>query len=446
MKRTVVVVLLCVTLLLSTAAASAAPVDPESTLIPLHMQVLDNGLRVIVKEIPAYPIAVVNMWVGAGSKDDPEGYSGLAHFFEHIMFKGTPTRPVGQVFKEVELLGGDTNAFTTLDCTAYYIIVPSEHVHQAMEIQADVIKNSLFDPRGIERERFVIYEEISLSKESIDEHLVDWAHQELFAGTAYGRPIAGTAEDLANVDREAMLRFHADYYVPNNMVLVVTGNVKAEDIFTQTRELYGDLQAKPLPAQEYVPVPVLDQVVYLEDTRAVNQSYVLLAHPAPGAATREAAALSMASIILAQGRGSRLYRQLVEKEQVATSVTGFYSGYTDVGIFVISAVFDPAERDRFTAVVRDELRRLQEEPVSPEELERARAMARSSVAFDTESSLNVALFLGGMEVRGGVMAAVNLSATLADITAADIQRAAQLYLDPNAYLHVEIRPEGGSVQ
>lgn len=106
MKRSRVVVLLGVLLIVCTAIAAAAPVDPQSTLIPLHMQVLDNGLRVIVKEIPSYPIAVVNIWVGVGAKDDPEGLSGLAHFFEHLMFKGTPTRPVGQVFKEVELLGG----------------------------------------------------------------------------------------------------------------------------------------------------------------------------------------------------------------------------------------------------------------------------------------------------------------------------------------------------
>lgn len=446
MKRSRVVVLLGVLLIVCTAIAAAAPVDPQSTLIPLHMQVLDNGLRVIVKEIPSYPIAVVNIWVGVGAKDDPEGLSGLAHFFEHLMFKGTPTRPVGQVFKEVELLGGDANAMTSLDSTAYFIVVPSEHVRQAMEIQADVIRNSVFDQAEIDRERTVIYEEISLTKESLDSHLMHRVHQELFAGTSYGKPVGGTHEDLANVNRQEMLDFHAQYYVPNNMVLVVTGNVVAEEIFAQARELYGDLPAKHLPPQEYVPIPVLDGVVYLEEERAVNQSYILLAHPAPGIATRDAAALTMASIILAQGRGARLYKQLVETERVVNSVTGSYAGYADAGVFVIHATLDPANVDRFSEVVRSELQRLRDEPVSQEELERARAMARSSVAFETESSLNVALYLGSMESRGGVMAAVNYSAILSEITAEDIQRAATLYLDPNAYVHAEIRPEGGGIQ
>ncbi|HOB41096.1 MAG TPA: pitrilysin family protein, partial [Limnochordia bacterium] len=179
-KKRIVVLLVAVVLLLGQAAAAHQSVDPESTLIPFHMQVLENGLRVIVKEIPSYPIAVANVWVGVGAKDDPDGLSGMAHFFEHLMFQGTPSRPLGQIWQETALLGGDINAATSLDFTFYYIVVPSEHIRQAMEIQADALRNSLFDQAQIDRERQVIQEEISMVRESLQTYLLHSSLQELF--------------------------------------------------------------------------------------------------------------------------------------------------------------------------------------------------------------------------------------------------------------------------
>lgn len=154
----------------------------------------------------------------------------------------------------------------------------------------------------------------------------------------------------------------------------------------------------------------------------------------------------MASVILANGRSSRLYRQLIEVERVVNYVTSFYWGFSDMGMFAIYAEMDPANRDRFVEIVRAELQRMQDEPVSDDDLRRARSMARSSVAFATESGADVAMFLGEAELYGNVLDAVNLSKTLEQTTAADIQRAAQLYLNPDAYVHCEIKPEGGNAQ
>lgn len=445
-KRTAVFLLLVVGLLFSCTVAWADPVDPGSTLLPVQMQILENGLRVIVKEIPSYPIAVVNMWVGVGAKDDPEGMSGMAHFFEHVLHQGTPGRPDGEIFQEVEAMGGYINAATSLDFTTYYIVVPSEYVNQALEIQADAIRNSLFDQTEIDRERMVIHEEIRLGKDSISDHLIHTTLAKLFAGTIYARPIVGSEEDLARVNREEMMEFHRQYYVPNNMILVVAGNVTAEEVFARARELYGDMASNPLPLRSYVPLPSLEEVVYWSEKRPIQQSYLLWAQPAPGLNTREGAALTMASVIFGQGRASRLYRRLIEEEQVANSVLAAYYGYADMGMFTISAELAPANRDRFLEIVREELLRLHREPVSEEELTRARAMARSSLAFDTESSSNVAMFLGQMELYGGVMGAVNRSTILEQITAEDIQRAAQSFLNPDAYVLGEIKPEGGNVQ
>lgn len=443
MKR---VSLLCLLLLVSVLAvvpeALALPVDPNSPLIPIQMRVLDNGLRVIVKEIPSYPVATVNVWVDVGAKNDPMGLSGLAHFFEHITFKGTPSRPRGQIAYQVESVGGYLNAMTSLDYTTYYIVVPSEHVGLAMEIQADALRNSLFDQSDIDQERTVIHEEIRLRQDSPQTALVDMVIQELFPGTPYARPVIGTFEELASVNRPEMLDFHEQYYVPNNMVLSVAGNVKAEEIFAQAQELYGDMESKALPARKYVAIPVLDEIITLEEERSLNQSYVFIGHPAPGMNTRDAAALTMASVILGQGRLSRLYKALIEEELIVNDVSASYSGFSDIGLFGIMAQLDTDNLDKLTAIVREELTRLQAELVTEAELSRAKTLARSSLAFSNQSSSNVAMFLGKMEIYGGVMGAINQIAILEQITAEDIQRVAQTYLSPEAYIFGHLRPAG----
>lgn len=440
-KKKVLGVLLLIVLSVS-SIGFAQSVDPHSTLTPIKMQVLDNGMRVIVKEVPSYPIATVNVWVNAGAIDDPEGLSGLAHFFEHLTFKGTPTRPTGQISYEVESLGGYLNAMTSYDFTTYFIVVPSEHVAQAMEIQADALLNSSFDQGEIDKERTVIHEEIRLRMDSPQTSLIDMSVEKLFSGTIFSKSVIGSFEDLADVNRDEMLDFHAKYYVPNNMVLVVTGNVKAEEIFAQTEQLYGEMLPKAIPAREHIVLPELDEIIEVKDERQVQQGYVFIGHPTPGLNTREAAALTMASVVLGGGRSSRLYRELVEKEHIVNSVSASYSGFSTIGIFGIMAELDPANEEQFSEVVRKELKRLQVEPISEEDLTRVRAMARSSVAFSMESSSDMALFLGQMELYGGVMGAINKSAILEEITAEDIQRVAQKYLNPDGYIHSEIIPVG----
>lgn len=442
MKRREVVWLSLVLALVLASSALAQSVDPHSTLIPIQMRILDNGLRVIVREIPSYPIATVNVWVNAGAKDDPEGLSGLAHFFEHLLFKGTTSRGPGEIAREVESVGGALNAMTGLDFTAYYIVVPAEHIGRAMEVQADALRNSVFDQAEIDRERNVIHEEIRLRIDSPQTHMVDLALAELFQGTQYSRHPIGTYEELAKINRQEMLDFHAQYYVPNNMVVVVAGNVNAEEMFRLAEELYGDMEARPVPSTPHVSLPQLSEVVNLQEERPIQQSYIFLGHPAPGMNTREAAALTMAGVILGGGRSSRLYRELVEEEQIVTSVSAGYMGMSNIGLFGVFAQLDPENRERFTEIVRGELLRLQTEPVSEGELARARAMARSDLAFSTESSVDVAMYLGQMEIYGGVLGAINRSAVLEEITAEDILRAAQLYLNPDAYVHSEIKPVG----
>ena len=433
---------LLVTLFLAGSFAYATPVDPNSTLIPLQMRILENGMRVVVKEIPSYPIATVNVWVDTGAIDDPPGLSGLAHFFEHLTFKGTETRPRGQIAFEVESLGGYLNAMTSLDYTSYFIVVPSENVQQAMEIQADALLNSLYEQSEIDMERTVIHEEIRLRIDSPQTHLMDMAIEHLFSGTAYAKNVIGSVDELANVQRAEVVDFYNQHYVPNNMVLVVTGNVDSEAIFRQAEELYGKMETKTLPDIEHITIPQLKGVVQLKEERPLQQSYVFLGHPAPGANTHEAQALTMAGIILGGGRSSRLYQRLVEEEQIVTSVSASYSGFSKIGIFGIVAELDPSKMERLTEIVQEELTRLQNEPVTEAELKRAQAMARSSLAFSTESSTNVAMYLGQMEIYGGIMGAVNRGALLEQITAADIQRVAQNFLHPTAYIHSEISPVG----
>ena len=199
--------LLTVTLLLFSALSLAAPVDPQSPLIPLEMRILENGMR----HCEGNPFLSYRYCECLGLIREQwmiPGLSGLAHFFEHLTFKGTTTRPRGQIAYEVETLGGYLNAMTSLDYTSYFIVVSSDHVGQAMEIQADALLNSLYEQDEIDMERSVIHEEIRLRIDSPQTHLVDMAMEHLFAGTVYAKNVVGSIEELAGVNRAEVVDFY----------------------------------------------------------------------------------------------------------------------------------------------------------------------------------------------------------------------------------------------
>ncbi len=444
MKKRFHLILLTVFLVAAGSGGTyARALDPVSPFIPYEMSVLPNGLRVIVKEIPAYPTAAVNMWVGVGAKDDPLHMSGMAHFFEHLLFKGTTTRPVGQIGRDVEKLGGYINAMTSYDFTTFFVVVPSDKVMFAMEIQADAIRNSSFVQEEIDKERNVIFEEIRVQEDSPTSKLASLVLQSLLTGTSYARPVLGSVEDLGNINRAEMADFHKEYYVPNNMTLVVVGDVNGKEIMEAAFSLYGDMEGKSLVQPRYAAVPSLSEVQRITEKRLVDQAYGIMAFPGP-AGDRDAMALSVAGILLGVGQSSRLFQELMVEKRLVTDIAANYEQLMEVGALTISFSAPQENLEQIEAALKGQIERLQTELVSDGELGKAQAMARSSFAFAAESNAQLALVLGQYETFGGVNNAVNWVDVLESITAEDVLRVAQEYLNLEGYVWGEIIPEGGS--
>ena len=433
-----------ITMLIFSVTVQGMSLDHESPFIPLEMNVLDNGMRVIVREIPEYPTVAVNIWVGAGGRHDPEGKSGLAHFFEHMLFQGTETRTGIDISREIEAAGGSLNALTGLEYTAYYIMVPSNNFDRAIKIQADMVKNSNYPQQNLDYERGVIEQEIRDRNSSPQTALRDAARQKLFASTPYERPVLGSVEDVNDITREDMFAFHEKYYVPNNMTLVVVGDVEADYVFEKAEKYYGEMEGKRTPQQSSVLIPELEEKQEIELERDVEHSSLLIAFPGPGIGEPETVALEMGGIILGSGRSSRLYQILREEKELVTSVSAGYSDYSEIGQFWIMARMPEKNMDEVEKIIRDEIEKLQEEKVTEEELERARAMVRSSFSFQAESNINLALTLGIMKTQATVQDAINIINVMETVTADDIQNAVQRYLDPEIYLRGRLDPKGGN--
>ncbi len=222
-------------------------------LLPYKRYELDNGLRVIVKEVHSAPIVAVDIWVGTGAADEHPDEIGISHFLEHMFFKGTEKRPAGQMDLEIKGLGGYNNAATSYDYTHYYVVLPSEHYLKALDILSDAVLNSTFPPEEIEREREVVLREIDRKEDSPWGKLFTEFLERTFADNPYGRPILGTAESLASIDHDAFKRYVGRAYRPSNLVVAIVGDVDTEKALESVREIFGKI-----PGEKHVATAPFD--------------------------------------------------------------------------------------------------------------------------------------------------------------------------------------------
>ncbi|HEY8464282.1 MAG TPA: pitrilysin family protein [Bacillota bacterium] len=415
--------------------------EEMSTLIPYTKTVLANGLTLVVKEVPAAPIAAVDIWVGTGACNEVSAEAGISHFFEHMLFKGTKKRKVGEIAQAIQAVGGYLNAATSLDYTHYYVVVPSEYLDLALEVEADAIMNSVFDPKEIERERRVIMEEMSLKQDDPSQRLGWIAYQQLFSGTPYANDVLGTAESLNSITRETFLKYHRRYYVPNNTVVVVVGDVKTETVIRKVNELFKDWQPGSVPDASQFKLPRLTGIKRVQEMMQVDQNYFYLGFPGPGQIAADTPALTVLGVILGGGQSSRLYHELREERQLVNTVYAGYAAYQQVGMFSIYAEAKGLKQEELETAVSRILDDVARYGVTDAELARAKAIIRTDLAFAAETNAEIAALLGRFEVGGSVEDALRYTAALQKVTKEDVQRVARHYLTSAAYVAVAIKPQ-----
>ncbi|MBT1517120.1 insulinase family protein [Bradyrhizobium sp. SRL28] len=359
---------------------------------------LANGLQVVVIPDHRTPVVTQMIWYTVGSADETPGKSGLAHFFEHLMFKGTAKHPPGEFSQTVLRVGGNQNAFTSMDYTGYYQRVPREQLGKMMEFEADRMTGLVLQDENVLSERDVVLEEFNMRvANNPDARLTEQMMAALYLNHPYGRPIIGWRQEIEKLDREDALAFYKRFYAPNNAILIIAGDVDPKDIRPMVEKNFGDIPAQPaIPAKRVrpqEPTPAAPRTVTLSDPRVEQPTWrrSYLVPSATTAAAGESPALDVLAQLMGGGINSYLYRMLVIDKQLAISTGASYQDTSlDASQFMILATPKPGVEfaqieDAIDKVIAD----LAQNPARAEDLERVktRLIAQAIYAQDDQETL-----------------------------------------------------------
>ena len=412
------------------AAAASAPSVPGREAV--RATTLANGMKVIVWPDRDIPNVALYNWVRVGSRNEAPGITGLAHFFEHMMFNGTARRPPGEFDRLMEARGGANNAFTSDDVTVYQDWFPRSALELVFDLESDRIAHLAFDPEVIESERGVVYSERRLRVE--DNNLGALSEQvqaAAFVAHPYQFPTIGWPSDIRSWRMEDLRRFYKTYYAPNNQTLVIAGDVSPQEVFALARKYF-----EPIPAQE-PPEPVRTQEPEQQGERLVvvrrkaQTPLLQYAYKAPAAADPRGPAVNLLVSILVEGDASRLHRLLVEQTKLAIDVSGYWHEGFDPGLLWIYLTLpegaDPAEVQE---VLDGELDRLVREGVSEQELRRAKNLTAAAFWKKLATIDGKAQLLGEYEVfHGDWRKLFDAPARYESVTAAQVQEVARQIFD-----------------
>lgn len=404
---------------------------------------LPNGITIHLKEIHTAPIISHWVWYRVGSRNETPGQTGISHWVEHMQFKGTPTFPSSVLDKAISREGGVWNAFTHLDWTTYYETLPAEKIDLALNLEADRMVNSLFDPKEVESERTVIISEREQSENEPFARLDEAVQMAAFRAHPYRHEVIGLREDLLKIQRDDLYRHYRTYYTPSNALVAVAGDFDTAEMLDRLANIYGPLPASPLPVHRPPAEPPADGEQRVELTGPGKTTYLRIAYHSPAASSPDFFAFSVLDSLLSgptslnmfggggiSNKTSRLYRALVERE-LAVSVHGGLSATIDPFLYDVNIIVrQDRSHEEALAGFDDQIRRLQDERVRDEEIERAIKQARALFAYGSENITNQAFWLGYAEMFADYHWFTGYLEHLERVTPDDVLRIAQTYLRP----------------
>lgn len=368
-----------------------------SPIMPYSKFTLDNGLEVLIKEVHSAPVVAVYLWCNTGSIYENEREHGISHFYEHMFFKGTEKRGVGEIDRAIKSLGGYNNAFTSKEYTAYYVVLPSKNFSLAADVLIDAIRNSSFPEKEINKELGVIKEEINRKEDDPSDDLYEQMFSVMFPGTPYAHSVLGTKESISGLNRDDFKNYLAKHYVPNNMNAVIVGDIKTSDVLKEIKNLTAGWKPDQSVNAKYTAPVILKrkgiQGFTLE--KDVNMSYVMMAFQTSGISEKEeSSVLDIASSVLGEGRSSRLYKRLVEKEQIAATVNAFIYPLKHTGLFIIFGTMDKSNVQKFKNEVLEEIEKLKNENPGLDELKKVKTMLKADYLFSNETASDLGQAIG----------------------------------------------------
>ncbi len=361
---------------------------------------LENGLTVVLEPDSAAPAVALQAWVDVGSADETPEVEGIAHVFEHMLFKGTARRGVGEIAREVESSGGDINAWTSFDNTVYHLVLASRHFTTGLDILADAVKHSAFDPAELERELEVVLEELQQGEDSPPRMLGQALFASAFRRHPYGRPVIGTRKTVKRLTRDRLLEFFGRWYVPSNITLIATGDFQMPRAQREIERLFGGGVPTPItrtPRRE--PRQMRPRATVL--TRDVRETQLQLAFHIPGVSHVDTAALDVVAMVLGQGESSRLNLTVLRRAELVTDVHAYAYTPRDPGLFVVGATLPAGDPAPAIDAILAEVFRCAHEEVSAAELAKARTVVAADTVYQQETVQGRARRLGYFQVVAG---------------------------------------------
>ncbi len=427
--------------------AAIAPARAE--VFNPHTLTLANGLQVVVVENHRAPVVTHMVWYKVGAADEPAGKSGIAHFLEHLMFKGTDTEPPGEFSQQVARVGGDENAFTTQDYTAYFQTVAVEHLALVMRLEADRMTHLKLDDAVVLPERDVILEE---RRQRIDNEpgsqLSELARAVLFLNHPYRNPTIGWEHEMRGLTTADAVDFYRRWYAPNNAVLVIAGDITLEQVRPLAEKYYGVIPAREVPARVRLaePPPIAPRRVELASPRVQqpswSRSYLAPSYHSAGA--EHADALELLAEIIGGGPTSRLYRHLVVEQGLATGIGAWYGpDAVDLGTFGISASPQPGtELPVLEAAIEQELAAVLADGVTQAELDAAKTLLQADAVKARDSLSNPARTIGSTLATGGTLDDVeSWPDRIGAVTVEQVNAAARYLLKPESSVTSVLLPK-----
>ena len=416
---------------------------PEQIKFPANIFRLDNGLTVIHQHISATPVVVTDVWVKAGASCEPEEWSGMAHFLEHMIFKGSPKVATGEFDWTIENSGGMANAATSHDYAHFFLTTAASQLPNTLPYLADILLHASIPEDEFIRERNVVLEEIRSSNDDPDWVGFQALCQNIYKIHPYKRSILGEEELLMQHSPNQMRCFHRTHYQPENMTVVMVGGIEQEAAISLVNESFAEFSVRsecPLHIVEAEPplVEIVRQELYLP---RIGQARLTMAWLSVGTECLEdAIALDLLSVILAGGRCSRLVQELREEKQLVLDICSDFSLQKDSSLFTIGAWLEPNNLDLVEKIISDRLLELQEKPISPAELNRSRRLLYNDYIFSTETPGQIAGVYGYYNTIARAEQSMMYPWIVNTLDAEQLQRVARQYLSPERYGITILKP------
>ena len=355
----------------------------ESVKYMIKKDLLDNGLTVVTEAMPHVRSVAVGIWLRRGSRHEQRGKGGIAHFIEHMVFKGTARRTQIEIAQEMDAIGGQTDAFTSKEYASFNAKVLDKHIPQVVDLLADIVLNPSFDPQELERERKVIFEGIKMVEDTPDDLVHEIFIESFWPEHPLGLPILGTEETVAALDRDQLLRFFRETYTPANLIVSAAGNLDHEKVVDLVDSHFRPLQ--PSPNGVYESPPLVDPAMRFRE-KDLEQVHLVLGTIAPHQSHIDRYTCYVLNTILGGTMSSRLFQVIREKRGLAYSVYSGLSCYRDAGNLTIYAATSPKSSAQVVDLVLEELRRIRREPVGDKDLRRAKDHLKGSIMLGLEGT------------------------------------------------------------